>query len=282
MQALTRHQLSFISYDPFADERIDPTNADNLFRHPELPDCIHDAVVRAKKLIGPLSSDELTQQAGALTKMLGDGQVYTAHSLDAEPGRDYIPAHEPDCLTAYLHYVQHEIPAERRAALFGLLALSLAGEIANTLWPSDTFIAYMSPNASPPKDDFCDTQQDKAMQERVSDLAIEAVRAIGFGEEFQAALHELETKRKNSERAKKTHKGKEPLFAAYIEWALALGNNHPYRYQSHAEADFLYELAKTRPELHKLAAASTPEIMRKRLHKHCGQHGLPYPFPKKP
>lgn len=281
MKTLTRHQLAFVSYAPFTDTRIDPSDADSLFKHAELPTCLHDAVARAKKLMGTMDGHELTKRAGDLTQMLGDGQIYTANTITDDAERDYALAQESDCLKAYLEQATHSLPHEQWPSLFGLLALSLAGEIANALWPSEIFLRHETTASSQTMDKLDYDESDETQRRRLLDAAIEAVRAVGFGEGFSAALHEIETKRKNRNRAKNTHIAKEPIFTAYIDWALALGASHPYRYQSHAEEDFLKELEQSQPELHRFVAATTPETMRERLQNHCIKQKIPYPFPKK-
>jgi hypothetical protein len=277
----TRHQLAFASYDPFTDDRIDPTDAERIFAYTELPTCVHDAVARAKRLVDKLDRDALTQRAGELTQMLGDGLVYTATALKDNTERDYAPAQESDCLKAYLEYATHSHLPEQWPSLFGLLALSLAGEITNTLWPSEPFLSHRVSRTGVHTDLIEVTESEEIQRQRVLDAAIEAVRTVGFGEGFKAALHELETKRKNRIRAKTTHKEKEPIFTRYIDWVLALGSTHTYRYQSHAEQDFLKELEQKQPDLYRLVSAKTYETMRTRLKKHCIEQKQPYPFPQK-
>ena len=55
-----RSHPAFEHYDPFTDQRVDPRHAEDLDQHPDLPDCLHDAVARAKRLTGPLTEEEST------------------------------------------------------------------------------------------------------------------------------------------------------------------------------------------------------------------------------
>tara|TARA_R110002110_G_scaffold14698_1_gene67581 strand:- start:3891 stop:4745 length:855 start_codon:yes stop_codon:yes gene_type:complete len=278
MKSMTRHQLAFVSYDPFTDQRIDPLDGSDLHKRPELPRCAHDAVARAKKLVNKLSSADIRSQAGELAALLEQGQFCIGRKLEQQNERNYVFSDEPDLLSAYLTNADHDIPPERWPELFGILTLSLAGELVNLLWPSDAYLNLCPPQLESAPGHIDLNESSETVEKRVLAIAIEALRSSGFGEGFQAALFELESKRKNRERGKKSHKGKEPLFDAYIKWATDLGKDHPYRYQSHAEEDFINSLKSDQPDLYKLVSATTAETMRKRLKKYCLDSRIPYPF----
>ncbi len=149
---MTKSQIthpSFISYDPFKDQRIDPSSSDGLFIHEEVRGALHDAVARAKELIGPVETKELNERALLVAQMVRDGAIHHALDDEKEDGqRDYKLGGEPDYLKAYLTHVDHDQPFEQWPALFGVLTLSLAGELINLLWPSDAYKNWCNPKGS--------------------------------------------------------------------------------------------------------------------------------------
>ncbi|MBN7798436.1 hypothetical protein, partial [Parahaliea mediterranea] len=195
------------------------------------------------------------------------------------PGRfTYRLCGDPEFLKAYLTYAEHDHPMEEWPALLGVLTLSLSGEIINLLWPSEAYLEWLKPT-NPELGVIPETPMtDEDRASRVRGLAALAVRASSFGEALSLSLDEVKRREKNQRNAKRTHQSKQPIYDLYIDWVDALGTNHTYRYQSHAEADFLKWLERERPNLFKLVASRTPESMRRKLKQHYAQIDAPYPF----
>ena len=126
-----RRAISLITYNPYEDQRIDPKSSADIFTCPELPSHIHDAVARAKKLVGNMGLKQLKDIAKQLDVMAA-ASIYCINELD-NTEKDYVPADESDNLKAYLKYADHDYPDSDWPMLFGVLAFSLAGEIVNAL-----------------------------------------------------------------------------------------------------------------------------------------------------
>lgn len=262
---------AFAEYDPFTDQRVDSDKADDLYRYPTLPTCLHDAVARAKRLTGHMDRETLTSLALCVDRWARDGGIPNSEKLEIaeSQGRDYVISSEVDCLHAWLESHPDAPPLEEWPALFGVLALRLAGSILAELWAAG---APQKANEGPY--DAPQAQPSRLHQE----AAIEAVRAVGVGEGLKAAVGELHRREINRRNARHSPKGKAEIQSLYIEWVGRLGESHTYRRQSHAEQDFLKWLRTEHPDLMRHVSENTARTMRRRLQAHCEKTGTPYPF----
>jgi len=274
-----RRSISFISYNPYIDQKIDPISSDDLFKYPGLPHCIHDAVFRAKKLATNMPIEQLREQARLIDGYLLNSSVPGIKDLE-KSGRDYGSADESDQLKSYLNHAEHDIPNEQYSVLFGVLALSLAGEIVNTLWPSENYLQEIGPVSSIYKSLIPNYEKNQATEDKslVAELAIEAVRAVGFGE---GVLYE-KLRATNARNARKAHDKKGEIFQKFNEWALALEAHHPFSYPIQAARYFIDSiLHKENLELYRACSETTPRTMCEKLAQHCKTNGLENPIKKK-
>jgi hypothetical protein len=267
---MERSALTFISYDPFKDERIDPSNVNYILTDKELPRCIHNAVARAKKLTGKMSVNELTMELIGIRKYIKKGSNCRKDDLKNSGGRGWVSSTDSDNLQAFFIHSDHDIDPTLWPKLLGIHALSRAGEIVNILWPSKKYADSLTPN------ELANNELLKGSYtlNGIFDLAIDAVTAVGFAEGVKA----LSNRNKNKRNATKTHQRKEPIFNGYIKWALDLPKDHSYRFQSHAEDAFLAILKQSSPEDRKHATENTKRKMREKLKTHCKENDIPYPF----
>jgi len=275
-----RRSISFISYDPYTDQRIDPASSDDLYKYSELPHCIHDAVFRAKKLTDNLPVERLREEAILLDHYLLNSSVPGVKDLEYS-GRNYGAADESDQLKSYLRYAEHDIPGEKYAVLFGVLALSLAGELVNTLWPSEAYLEKIGPVSDFYKSLIPDYENTQAEQDKtlVFDLAVEAVRAVGFGE---GMLYE-KLRETNARNAKKAHNKKGEIFRKFKEWALSLEENHLFLYPKQAAKYYIENILQVEDlGLYRSCSETTPRTMCEKLAQHCKAAGINNPFKKQP
>lgn len=228
-----RRAISFISYNPFEDTRIDPKLSQDMYRYPELPTYIHDSVRRAKRLVSGMSYEDLVQKSKELDRMVTQS-FYLSNELSDSPG-SYTSADESDCLRAFLHHAPHNLPQETWHLYFGVLALSLAGEIVNTIWPSKEYLEEVGPELSLTQglrptertsEEILASKKHQAL-----DFAVESIRAVGFGEGLQIAF---EIKKEKIQAAKKRREPEDKIKKAYISWYFSNKGEGVFRNRTHA------------------------------------------------
>lgn len=269
---------AFDNYDPFTDQRIDPASSHDLYQHPHLPDRIHSAVLRAKRLTGHLSVGELKELALQLDRFCAHGTHDGIEEM-RQLGRDYAPAGESDNLLAYLKGHRDEIPVEEWPKYFGALALTMAGCIVNLLW-------HQEPRDDPPAwlanvlEDTPSLQPQNAIPRHANEYAFEAVNIIGYAEGFRAQLYEQRHRAGSAEGGKKSNAAWEPAKEAYWLWAMILlPPNHGYKTQREAERAFLAYLRKQDPDTYRQVASEYAyRTLRSYLKARCKAESLPYPF----
>ncbi|MGS2718748.1 hypothetical protein ACVBE9_11275 [Eionea flava] len=123
-----RRAISLISYNPFTDQRIDPIDTDDIYKNKGIPGYIHDAVRRAKDLVGDISLEVLKEYVLKVDKYLRLGAPFQA-TIDRlnNSSRNYCSANQSDELRDVLEYADHDEPEVNKPILFGVLTLSLAG-----------------------------------------------------------------------------------------------------------------------------------------------------------
>ena len=133
-----RRQLAFINYDPINERTLDPENSIDRRTYPEIPEHLFYTVRRAKKIAGKLSSRQLMAIAADLDVIYRKSHV--ALSVQFEQQKyNYISAGLANQLKAYLAAGSHNISRSQWSIYFSVLALSLAGEVLNTLYPSQQY-----------------------------------------------------------------------------------------------------------------------------------------------
>ena len=261
-----RRAISLITYDPYEDRRIDPKSSANIFSCPELPGHIHDAVARAKKLIGYMELEQLKAITKQLDSMV-NGHYYRLKELESSD-KDYVPADESDNLRAYLKYADHNYPDRDWPVLFGALALSLAGEIVNTLWPSKEYIAAIGGEVSliqSVNPDYSPAELTEASRRHVQEFAVEAVRAVGFGEGFKVAFEfKHEAKSRASRAAKLRHQVTDTVKDEFIAYWLQLERDGVIKSKNQAAKDFRNSLPVL-PNGRKISEQTLIRALRKHL-----------------
>lgn len=273
-----RHAIAFISYDPYSDQRIAPQNHRDLLPHKELPPYIHDAVFRAKDLVGHLSHEELMDLAAKIDRyILGASGVAFFQGSQSE--RNYRPANESDRLLSFLMHGKHQEPTEDWAKLFGGLTLCLAGEIINTLWPSNEYLHEVEGELN-----FIAQCESDGLKrnfdhsQHVLDLTFEAVKAVGLGEGFLHAASEQKRREQNRINASGLSPDREKLYEGFCKWVTGPENAHRFGSIKKAVSAYKDELKEKDNELHKHIANRTHETMARHLKKYCESRGEPYPF----
>lgn len=218
-----RRSISFTSYDPYNDSRIDPRDSRDLYRFPELPDTIHDTVRRAKILVGVTTLDELKDRAEKIETYCKYGKMESAKSLFAS-NYNYMRAGESRDLMNYLKFCDHEIPVDEHPRLLGILAMSLAGEIVNALWPSGEYLGLekVAREIAWVKSINPDYDPINSPKGYVMDLANEALIAVGHGEVLSVSAgivkREMKTKNDKKNAADKGHEEGNKIKDRCLTW----------------------------------------------------------------
>lgn len=307
IRKMRRRSISFISYDPYTDQRIDPMRGSDLHKHPEIPSCIHDAVSKAKYLVGNRPHKELLEYAFGLDVIAQDSSFLLRQKSRFQGERDYSSADETDKLLAFIEQNEDSYSLEEWPVLFGVLALSFAGEIINTVWPSEAYLAatlaekqYIDairrdtgkpPNSAPPP----------YSKDLLWNFAVESVRAVGVGLGLEHIAKQSKIGRVNAKSPSKKHL---KLYGAFECWALKYGRSNVYgstkeavergfvpwlKEQESIERNFEANptLTAARPEISRardvrlMIGETTYKRMKTHLEKHCEEQGRPYPFPIK-
>lgn len=176
-----KRAISFADYNPFQDGRIDPPSAEDLYRaSPDLPHCIHDAIYRAKNLVGHTDLEKIKEQARYLDQeILRYGTVH--ENVLKQRKKTYVSADEADVLMSFLKHGDHTLEPSSWASLFGVLALMCAAEIADRLWPTPASATEHAETLDRLKSLNPSYETDEP-HEFILECAVEAVRAVGFGE----------------------------------------------------------------------------------------------------
>lgn len=239
-----RRVISFVSYNPFTDQRIDPISSADLYKYKELPGCIHDAVRRAKRLV-------VTESLEGLRDLAARIDFYSKHHVSQvflDSIDKYVSADESDELMHYLEYGDHNVPVEEFPQLFGCLALSLTGELVNTLWPSDEYLAKTTRETLIMKEINPSYDPIFSIREYAEHLAVEAVRAVGFGEKYKAVVkttidvdskYKEKAKRIASKAGRKKNEPTEKLKRGFLVFWLGLRRKNDRRSDKQAARDFL-------------------------------------------
>lgn len=245
---------AFISYDPYTDTRIDTQN-EKGDSDDRVPFFLHNAVRRAKVLVGyaPISeiiSDvefvrSITIDLGIFIRELRpvtkDGKML--HCAGAGLLKDYLMAtsggpilisHSEEWKSLYgvkdfyLGRNRAKIAIERWPYFFGVLALTIAGEIVNELWPTDEFLSvpprYDNGNVGcgPDSPDYLTDREEELL---LHHYAADALQAVGFGEGLLVAE---EYRKKYQSAAKKSPKAHQRLYDIFNNWALSQPSNHGF------------------------------------------------------
>lgn len=219
-----RRAISLISYNPYTDQRIDPLDADDIYKNKDIPSYIHDAVRRAKDLVGDISIEILNKHVLKVNKYLILGAPFQA-AIDRlnDSSRNYCSSNQSDELRDFLEYADHDESEFNKPILFGVLTLSLAGEMINILYPSDEYKKEVGGELELLKDSYLGSDEYK--REVVMDLAVEAVRSAGIGEGLLIASR---FKQEKSNASDKSRKDKNLLYSLFCEWAISLPENHGF------------------------------------------------------
>tara|TARA_R100000687_G_C6451311_1_gene165453 strand:- start:2062 stop:2952 length:891 start_codon:yes stop_codon:yes gene_type:complete len=215
---LGRRRLAFIDYNPFEDKRISPKSLSDRSSLPEIPEPIHDAVRRAKAISGHLEQSLLFEIAGILDTAYRDKtSLIASKSKEFEQSPyDHIPANESDHLEAFLCKSGDMIPGEERALYFCVLTYSLAGEVLNTLYPSDEYIRYTADEIDflrMHRPDYDPRQITESNRQTALSLTVEALRAVARAEGSHREFVGMKSERRKVSSSGGSNRGKsyEPL-----------------------------------------------------------------------
>lgn len=228
-----RRAISFISYDPYKDQRIDPASSKDLFKNQELPSCIHDAVSRAKKLVKLMPTSDLSKIAANLDRMVSCHH-YAFEQLNNST-KNYSQSDESDNLEAFLIHANHDYPAQEWPIIFGALTLSLAGEIINTLWPTPEYIEEIGyyrtilDSADPNYDPYEVTPK---LVDHANNFAVEAVRAVARGEFYSA-----KSNGKQAQKSEVSAKGGKARELRYLPLKYYVASLYDANYQTRTNND---------------------------------------------
>lgn len=261
-------KLAFISYDPFKDQRIDPKNHTGIYGHPDLPGRIHDAVRRAKHILGEVGGDELKEMAAQLDKWRLAFHVLSRNLEKMEAaGRDYTHAGDSDILVAYLEHHRDDIPVEEWPRYMSVFVLAMAGCIVNLLWP-DEKVPNELKNLSP-----------EAIRTEVMDHAFEAVNAIGIAQGFQLSLYEIRSRAARAKGGAQSNREKGRAFRRFAEWVVLPQNNQRFKSLAEAIRSYKFMLETEQPEeLVLLSAENVNKSLSRYLRTLCEERGLSHPF----
>jgi len=296
---------AFFSYDPYEDQRIDPLDGDRE-RYPEVPFYLHSAINRAKKLVNYTPINDLLQEI-SLVNRIADMAAFYYEIRERDANGKILYSGRSGALKDYLlasnHYskmtfsyqedsfsLSDAIPIEKWPRMFGVLALSLAGDIVNELWPTEEYLS-LSPRFDNGINDFPgpiivgvpDNSPVPAIleQERfIQDCGTDAVQAVGFGE---GMLFESQYRKEKQNAAKKPSKVHQRLYEAFNTWALGVSLNHGFRTTEDAvNLGFMQHLREQDggSDLLKTIGDTTHRRLKKNLEKHCRENNKLFPFPR--
>jgi hypothetical protein len=274
---VARQALAFISYDPYTDQRIDPVNASDIYKFTEIPICLHDAVRRAKHLVNKMPINDLKKCAQMVEGYISMGSSYQVNELNVS-GRSYCSSSMSDDLRAFLQYADHDESVANKPILFGVLTLCLAGEIINTLYPSNKHNQQRNDKSKVFKGLY--VASDEYRTEIVMELAIEAVRSSGFGEGLLLASN---FKKEKSHASEQSRRKKNLIYDLFCDWAMSQPKSHGFLQTEDAvNLGFRFYLANS-TEFSYLAEKvkdSTHNRLKKNLEDYCVVNQKDYPFPR--
>jgi hypothetical protein len=277
---VARQALAFISYNPYVDQRIDPLKAEDLYKYKDIPSCIHNAVRCAKELVNDMPIEKLKETSLKIDGYLLSGAPFSVGlSKIQNSNRDYCPTSQSDELKDFLEYGDHDEPDDNKSILFGVLALCLAGEIINILYPSKEYISIVGDELEVLKGS--QLSSDEYKQKFVMDLAIEAVRSTGLGEGYLLGAKYRNEKVGGGKKSSKAH---QELYVSFIDWALSQPENHGFlNTEDSVNIGFIPYLKESErtPFLSNKIGERTHQTLKQKLEDHCVKHAIRYPFPRK-
>jgi len=284
---------AFFSYDPYEDQRIDPLDGDHNC-YPEVPFYLHSAVHRAKKLVNYTPIDDLLLEISLVNRIVDMAAFYyEIREKDANGGilysgragalKDYLLASNRYSKITFSYQedsfsLSDAIPIEKWPRMFGVLALSLAGDIVNELWPTKEYLS-LSPKLDNEPNDW--PEPTILEQERfIQDYGTDAVQAVGFGEGLLLAN---QYKKEKQNAAKKPSRHHQRLYEAFNSWALHVPSNHGFRSTEDAVNIGFKQYLREQVagiDLLKAIGDTTHRRLKKTLEEYCHKNNKQYPFPR--
>ncbi len=247
-------ELAFISYNPFTDQRIGPDDR-QIYDDQKVPFYIHGAVARAKIILAKTSFEELQDYLKTVIKMLNIAQVLRVNASVDElvKGIDvfgdtgglsiYYKATKSKTKFYSIHLfeddkkpieikIRKDISLDLWPKLYATLALALAGEIVNVLWPSEEYLSAVEENLQAQGhtskiiyDDEDPAKDPIARVRLLEGYAADALQAVSLAEGMLlAAEYTNEKKKAVNARHDKSRKIKDEFVEHYLALNQTLKN----------------------------------------------------------
>ena len=326
---MTFKLTSFISYNPFIDNKLVVDCIDDGGEK-TVPFYLPSAISRAKQLVGTTRIDELRELHRKVYSMVKRGvliRIGLNHACEKNlPQTVGTSSH----LHHYFHAVQNnikvmatfsdknkgsaiEIPVDDEIEIsdwpkyFGVLALAIAGDIYNELWPTKEYESAVEENRQK-NDNYVPSDYEKEWLEKnqidveetefsneltqldeillLQDYACDAMQAVGLGEGLLLAAKHFEQKSLAGAKPSKQH---QKLYDKFIAWSIGLPKKHGFKTTEDAVnvgfKQFLHSAFHDENDLSanlmlKSIKPSTHRRLKKVLETYCLEGNIAYPFPR--